>query len=111
MRVSLKGYSIPLYGIGWELAASDESGGIPLKLEFDIHSTGYLVGKLVKTKHTRRISCSLVISSKYTKKITFQQKSCKYFWKLQVCRLLEDNMFWNRQPRAMSSFYSAMYVT
>ncbi|KAK4430833.1 hypothetical protein Salat_0845000 [Sesamum alatum] len=78
MQVSLVGQGVPLYGSGMALAASDESGGIPFKLELGIQSRGYLVGKLVKTKHTRHVSCSLVINSEHTKDIIFETNSCKY---------------------------------
>ncbi|KAI3446982.1 hypothetical protein Pfo_003647 [Paulownia fortunei] len=78
MWVRLVGQGVPLYGAGMALAASVESGGIPFKLEFEIQSRGYLVGKLVKTKHTSHASCSLLINSKHTKEISFGQNSCKY---------------------------------
>ncbi|XP_011078314.1 uncharacterized protein LOC105162087 [Sesamum indicum] len=78
MQVSLVGQRIPLYGSGMALAASDASGGIPFKLELGIESRGYLVGRLVKTKHTRRVSCSLVINSQHTQDIIFETNSCKY---------------------------------
>ncbi|KAG8367389.1 hypothetical protein BUALT_Bualt16G0066900 [Buddleja alternifolia] len=49
--VRLIGEVIPLYGTGMALAASDESDvGIPFKLEFEIQSRGYLVGKLMFMK-------------------------------------------------------------
>ncbi|KAL3825153.1 hypothetical protein ACJIZ3_021182 [Penstemon smallii] len=78
MSVSLVGEGVPLYGTGMALSSSDERGGIPFRLEFEIQSKGHLVGKLVKTKHTRHITCSLIISSKNTKEITFEKNSCKY---------------------------------
>ncbi|KAK6126890.1 hypothetical protein DH2020_039366 [Rehmannia glutinosa] len=76
--VGESGGACSLYGAGMALTASDESGGIPFKLEFAIQSRGYLVGKLVKTKHTTHASCSLLINSKHTKQIKFGHNSCKY---------------------------------
>lgn len=82
MWVRLVGQAVPLYGAGAELTAGAFSGkgggGIPFKLEFEIHSRGYLMGKLVKTKHKRHVSCSLFIDSKHTKEIVFDKKSCNY---------------------------------
>lgn len=78
MKVDLVGHNVPLYGSGMELEASDEHGGIPVKLEFDVYSIAYLIGKLVKRRHTRRISCSLVISSKDTEEFIFDYNSCEY---------------------------------
>ncbi|KAL2479780.1 Late [Abeliophyllum distichum] len=78
MSVSLEGQRVPLYGAGMSLAASDNNGGFALKLEFEIMSRGYLVGKLVKTTHRRHVSCPLLLNSKTTKQIAFKQNSCKY---------------------------------
>ncbi|KAJ4958529.1 hypothetical protein NE237_025640 [Protea cynaroides] len=63
VSVTLEGSKVPLYGAGASLAVSDSSGGVPLRLEFEIRSRGNVVGKLVKTKHRRRISCRLVFDS------------------------------------------------
>ncbi|CAK9172776.1 unnamed protein product [Ilex paraguariensis] len=76
--VNVEGYMVPLYGAGASLAAPDGGVGVPLKLEFEMQSRGNLVGKLVKTKHRRHISCSLVINSKNTKAIEFKENSCTY---------------------------------
>ncbi|KAL2500814.1 Late embryogenesis abundant protein [Forsythia ovata] len=78
MSVSLEGKMVPLYGAGMSLVASDNNGGFALKLEFEIMSRGYLVGKLVKTTHRRHVSCPLLLNSKTTKQIAFKQNSCKY---------------------------------
>ncbi|KAA8523123.1 hypothetical protein F0562_009546 [Nyssa sinensis] len=76
--VNLEGDKVPLYGAGASLAESDNNGEVPLKLEFEIRSRGNVVGKLVKTKHQRHISCSLVIDSSNTKPIKFKEDSCTY---------------------------------
>nr|XP_016506870.1 PREDICTED: uncharacterized protein LOC107824582 [Nicotiana tabacum] len=78
MSVNLDGCRVPLYGAGIALVKSDGSDGVPLKLDFEILSQGYLVGKLVKTKHRKHISCSLLISSRSTKEIKFKQGSCAF---------------------------------
>ncbi|CAA3021037.1 Late embryogenesis abundant [Olea europaea subsp. europaea] len=78
MAVSLEGQRVPLYGAGMSLSELDKSGGFPLKLDFEMKSRGYLIGKLVKTTHRRHVSCSLLLNSKTTKQIVFKQNSCKY---------------------------------
>ncbi|KAL6586215.1 hypothetical protein OROMI_002859 [Orobanche minor] len=80
MWVRLIGKGVPLYGAGMALAAYDEqSGGIPFKLKFEIQSRGYLVGKLVRTKHTIHALCLLLINpNKHTKEISLGRNSCRY---------------------------------
>ncbi|XP_043703537.1 uncharacterized protein LOC122653673 [Telopea speciosissima] len=78
VSVTLEGSKVPLYGAGASLAVSDSNGKVPLRLEFEIRSRGYVVGKLVKTKHRRHISCPVVIDSSKTKPIKFKQDSCTY---------------------------------
>ncbi|XP_042499002.1 uncharacterized protein LOC122077204 [Macadamia integrifolia] len=78
VSVTLEGSKVPLYGAGASFAVSDSSGRVPLRLEFEIRSQGYVVGKLVKTKHRRHISCPVVIDSSKNKPIKFKQDSCTY---------------------------------
>ncbi|KAL6532688.1 hypothetical protein OROGR_013648 [Orobanche gracilis] len=79
MWVRLIGKGVPLYGAGMALAAYDErSGGIPFKLEFEIQSRGYLVGNLVRTKHTIHASCLLLINpNNHTNEISLGPNSCR----------------------------------
>lgn len=81
MWVRLIGKGVPLYGAGMALSAYDEqSGGIPFKLEFEIKSRGYVVGNLVRIKHTIHASCLLLINpnNKHTKEISLGHNSCRY---------------------------------
>ncbi|KAF8388980.1 hypothetical protein HHK36_025664 [Tetracentron sinense] len=78
VSVNLEGIKVPLYGAGASLAVSDNSGGVSLKLEFEIRSRGNVVGKLVRVKHRRSISCPLVVYSDNTKPIKFKEDSCTY---------------------------------
>lgn len=77
VTVNLQGIKVPLYGAGASLSVSDESE-IPLMLVFDLRSRGYVVGKLVKSTHRRRVSCSIVIDAHKTKPIKFKKDSCTY---------------------------------
>ncbi|RAL37197.1 hypothetical protein DM860_004119 [Cuscuta australis] len=78
----LEGENVPLYGTGDSLAGLDNNGGIPLELDLVMRSKGYLVGKLVKTKQQRHVSCSLTIKlssgRSTTSKYVNLNDSCTY---------------------------------
>ncbi|KAJ8562496.1 hypothetical protein K7X08_011787 [Anisodus acutangulus] len=78
MSVNLDGRRVPLYGAGVALVESDGRDGVPLKLDFEILSKGYIVGKLVKTKHRKHVSCSFFISSRSMNEVKFKQDSCSF---------------------------------
>lgn len=89
--VNIEGTKVPLYGAGSSLAASNNGAvQVPLTLQFDIHSRGNVVGKLVRTKHRVQISCPVVIDSSSTKPMKFKKDSCFYNWFVWcICRLFE----------------------
>lgn len=76
--VNLQGNKVPLYGAGASLEVSDNSREVPIMLVFEVRSRGNVVGKLVRSKHHRHISCSLVINSHNNKPIKLKEKSCTY---------------------------------
>nr|AST13891.1 late embryogenisis abundant protein 6 [Betula platyphylla] len=79
VSVNLVGNKVPLYGAGSSITVSSPNGGkVPLTLKFQIRSRGDVVGKLVRVKHRRQISCPLVIDSSSTKPIKFKENSCTY---------------------------------
>uniref|UniRef100_A0A5B7A784 Late embryogenesis abundant protein LEA-2 subgroup domain-containing protein n=1 Tax=Davidia involucrata TaxID=16924 RepID=A0A5B7A784_DAVIN len=79
VSVNLEGTKVPLYGAGSSLVAVSNNGvEVPLTLQFEIRSRGEVVGKLVKTRHRRQISCPLVVDSTSTKPIKFKKNSCTY---------------------------------
>lgn len=78
MTVNLQGIKVPLYGAGASLAVSDNSGGVPMMLMFEVRSRGNVVGKLVRSKHQRHISCSMEINSHNSKPIKLKTSSCTY---------------------------------
>ena len=80
VSVNLEGNKVPLYGAGSSLLVSSNDGVVPLKLQFQIKSRGDVVGKLVRVKHRRQISCPLVINSISTKPIKFKKNSCTFEW-------------------------------
>lgn len=78
MVVHLEGTKVPLYGAGSTSTDSQNGGVVPLTLKFEIRSRGHVVGKLVKTKHKKQISCSVDIDSISTKPIKFKRHACTY---------------------------------
>ncbi|XP_075503687.1 uncharacterized protein LOC142541036 [Primulina tabacum] len=78
MMVHIEGTKVPLYGAGSTLVISNNAFKVPLTLEFEIRSRGDVVGKLVRTKHLRRISCPLVLDSTSNRDIKFKKDSCTY---------------------------------
>ncbi|KAK4773500.1 hypothetical protein SAY87_028519 [Trapa incisa] len=76
--VNLEGNKVPLYGAGSSLMVSQSGGVAPLMLQFEIRSRGDVVGKLVRTRHRKLISCPIVIDSTGTKSIKFKKDNCTY---------------------------------
>ncbi|KAJ6327572.1 hypothetical protein OIU78_014441 [Salix suchowensis] len=74
----IEGNKVPLYGAGSSLTFAQTGIVIPLTLKFEIRSRGNVVGKLVRTKHRRQISCPLVIDSSSSKPIKFKKNTCTY---------------------------------
>ncbi|XP_021275701.1 uncharacterized protein LOC110410375 [Herrania umbratica] len=75
---TLEGDKVPLYGAGASLAVSDDMGGVPMKLIFEVRSRGNVVGKLVRSRHRKLISCSLVIDPHSNKPLKLKNSSCVY---------------------------------
>ncbi|KAF5739150.1 hypothetical protein HS088_TW12G00350 [Tripterygium wilfordii] len=80
VSVNLVGNKVPLYGAGSSLAASQTGSyiAIPFTLDLEIHSRGDVVGKLVRVRHKKQISCLLVLDSTRTKPIKFKKDDCRY---------------------------------
>ncbi|XP_031285076.1 uncharacterized protein LOC116143765 [Pistacia vera] len=78
VNVNLKGNKIPLYGAGSSLLVSDNSGAVPVVLVFEVRQRGNVVGKLVRSRHRKHISCSLLIDSRSNKPIKLKKDSCTY---------------------------------
>lgn len=77
VSVNLEGDKIPLYGAGSNLPFSQNGVVmVPLTLQFEIRSRGNVVGRLVRTRHRKKISCSLLIDSSRSTPITFTKNSC-----------------------------------
>lgn len=84
VSVNVEGTKVPLYGAGSTITVSQTGVEVPLTLSFEIRSRGYVVGKLVKTKHHKEITCPLVLNSSGSKPIKFKRNSCTYDWSIYV---------------------------
>ncbi|KAJ9179197.1 hypothetical protein P3X46_011012 [Hevea brasiliensis] len=78
VSVIVEGDKIPLYGAGSSLTVSQPGIVVPLTLKFEIRSRGNVVGKLVRTKHKKLISCPVVLDSTSSKPIKFKKGTCTY---------------------------------
>ncbi|RZC75553.1 hypothetical protein C5167_051030 [Papaver somniferum] len=78
VSLMIEGTKVPLYGAGASLAVSDNKGGVPLMIEFRIYTRGNVVGKLVKSRHRKHVSCPVIIDSSITKPIKFNETACTY---------------------------------
>lgn len=79
LLVNLKGDKVPLYGAGASLAEADRNGGVPMKLVFEVRTRGNLVGKLVRSKHRKRIACYVNVDSANLRFTKFTDDSCTYY--------------------------------
>ncbi|CAL0322042.1 unnamed protein product [Lupinus luteus] len=79
VTVNVEGNKVPLYGAGSSITLSQTGEvEVPLTLKFQVHSRGNVVGKLVRTKHSKEITCPFIINSSESKPIKFKNNSCTY---------------------------------
>lgn len=78
LTVNLQGSKVPLYGAGASLNGLVGNGTIPMTLVFEVRSRGNVVGKLVRSKHRRRVSCSVAIDSQNNGPIKLKENACTY---------------------------------
>ncbi|WJX54442.1 hypothetical protein P8452_40325 [Trifolium repens] len=80
VSVAVMGSKIPLYGSGASLSSTTgmPSLPVPLKLNFEIRSRAYVLGKLVKPKYYKKVQCSVMFDPKKINMSVSLKKSCKY---------------------------------
>lgn len=78
ISVLLQSEKVPLYGAGAGLTLSNTGGIVPLTLDFDIVTRGYVVGKLVRTTHRKHVFCKVSVDSTKNKPIKFSRSTCTY---------------------------------
>ncbi|KAL6627140.1 hypothetical protein ACP70R_030866 [Stipagrostis hirtigluma subsp. patula] len=76
--VLVHGEKTPLYGAGATLGLSSTGGAVPLTLQLKVRTRGYVIGKLVRVTHGKRVKCPVVISSGSSKPVRFIQSACSY---------------------------------
>lgn len=78
--VSVIGNKIPLYGSGASLSTPQgtANGSVRLKLNFEVRSTGYVLGDLVKPKFYKKIECSVSFDPKKLNSPIDLKDSCAY---------------------------------
>ncbi|KAG8045764.1 hypothetical protein GUJ93_ZPchr0008g11669 [Zizania palustris] len=72
------GEKIPLYGAGAMLTLPNTRGAVPLTIDLEVRIRGYVIGKLVRVTHTKRVKCPVVIDSGNSKPVRFTQSACSY---------------------------------
>ncbi|XP_062228131.1 uncharacterized protein LOC133926296 [Phragmites australis] len=75
----IHGEKVPLYGAGGGLMLSSTGGSVPLTLDFDLTSRGYVIGKLVRVTHKVHVTCPVVVDVKKSKPIRFSKKACAVY--------------------------------
>ncbi|KAI7732251.1 hypothetical protein M8C21_028408 [Ambrosia artemisiifolia] len=62
VSVNLQGRGVPLYGGGmnWSTQDGKLTAPVPLNLNFTVKAKAYVLGKLVKPKFHRKVSCAIV---------------------------------------------------
>jgi hypothetical protein len=75
----IHGEKVPLYGAGGSLMLSSTGGTVPLTLDFDLTSRGYVIGKLVRVTHKVHVTCPVVVDAKKTKPVRFSKKACAVY--------------------------------
>lgn len=78
VSVNIQGSKVPLYGAGADVARLVDNGKISLTLVFEVKSRGNVVGKLVRTKHTQRVSCTIAVDPHNNKYIKLKENECRY---------------------------------
>lgn len=78
VSVNMQGSKVPLYGAGASFAGLVNTEKIPMMLVFEVRSQGDVVGKLVRSKHTQHVSCSVAIDSHNNNPIKLKDSLCTY---------------------------------
>ncbi|CAM0912915.1 unnamed protein product [Alopecurus aequalis] len=80
-RVSavIHGEKVPLYGAGGGLSLSSNGGAVPLTVDFELVSRGYVIGKLVRVTHKVHVTCHITVDAKATRPIRLPKKACAVY--------------------------------
>ncbi|EMS68593.1 Glyoxylate reductase [Triticum urartu] len=75
--VTLHGEKTPLYGAGATFVLTD-TDGVPLTVDLAVRTRGYVIGRLVRVTHAKRVRCPVLVSSLTDKPIMIAQTACSY---------------------------------
>ncbi|KAL9229769.1 hypothetical protein vseg_005202 [Gypsophila vaccaria] len=82
ITVQVKGDTIPLYGASHSLSNNDKgapTSPVPMTLNFRVRSRAYVLGRLVKPKFYKTITCVVVMDpKKMNVAISFKKNNCTY---------------------------------
>lgn len=78
VSVNLQGRGIPLYGggVNWASQNGKLTAPVPLNLNFTVKAKAYVLGKLVKPKFHRKVSCAIVYKPTLVNKPISLKNSC-----------------------------------
>ena len=79
-RVSavIRGHKVPLYDAGGGLDLSSNDGSVPLTLDFELISRGF-IGNLVRVTHKLHITCNITVDAKATRPTRFPKDACAVY--------------------------------
>lgn len=75
--VTLHGEKTPLYGAGATFVLTD-TDGVPLTADLAVRTRGYVIGRLVRVTHAKRVRCPVLVSSLTDRPIMIAQTACSY---------------------------------
>lgn len=80
ITVQVIGTSVPLYGGAYSMSTTDQgpTSPVPLSLNFTVRSRAYVLGRLVKPKFYRSISCAIIMDPKKMNKALSLKNNCTY---------------------------------
>uniref|UniRef100_A0A8I6X4J8 Uncharacterized protein n=1 Tax=Hordeum vulgare subsp. vulgare TaxID=112509 RepID=A0A8I6X4J8_HORVV len=77
LSVNLHGEKTPLYGAGATFVLTD-TDGVPLTVDLAVRTRGYVIGRLVRVTHAKRVRCPVLVSSLTDRPIMIAQTACSY---------------------------------
>lgn len=72
----IHGEKVPLYGAGGAQSLSSKSGMVPLTLDFELTTRGYIIGAMVRVTHKLHVNCKIKIDPKKTRPIRLPKDAC-----------------------------------
>ncbi|XP_020153762.1 uncharacterized protein [Aegilops tauschii subsp. strangulata] len=74
----IHGEKVPLYGAGGGLLLSGNDVTVPLTVDFELVSRGYVIGKLVRVTHKVHVTCRIAVDAKRAR-TRIPKKACAVY--------------------------------